>query len=136
MKRLAASLCFALLAGSGAAAAAAEWAPDLQGIWVNPKGSVAVRTQDCGGRLCGYVVWVNAKAAADARESGLADPIGAEVLRDYRPGSDGAWHGMVYVPDMGRSFRSTLTALDPNDLRISGCLLGTLFCRSQTWHRR
>jgi uncharacterized protein (DUF2147 family) len=37
---------------------------------------------------------------------------------------------------MGRSFRSTLTEIDPNDLRISGCLLGNLLCRSQTWHRR
>jgi uncharacterized protein (DUF2147 family) len=135
MKRLVVSLCFALLSGSGAAAAAAR-APDLEGVWMNPKGSVAVRTQACGGRLCGYVVWIDAEAAADARESGVANPIGAEVLRDYRPGGDGAWHGMVYVLDMGRSFRSTLTKLDPNDLRISGCLLGNFFCRSQTWHRR
>jgi uncharacterized protein (DUF2147 family) len=86
--------------------------------------------------LCGYVVWLSARATADAKESGVAHPIGAEVLRGYRPGADGAWHGIVYVLDMGRSFHSTLTEVDPNDLRISGCLLGNLFCRSQTWHRR
>ena len=134
MKIVFALLGFALVAGSGAAAAAT--ATDLQGVWVNPKNSVAVRTQACGRRLCGYVVWLSAKATADAKESGVANPIGAEVLRDYRPGSDGAWHGIVYVLDMGRSFHSTLTELDPNDLKISGCLLGNFFCRSQTWHRR
>ncbi|MEA3034102.1 MAG: hypothetical protein QOH86_2118, partial [Sphingomonadales bacterium] len=117
-------------------AAAAAGASDLQGVWVNPKNSIAVRTQACGGRLCGYVVWLSAKATADAKESGVANPIGAEVLRGYRPGADGAWHGIVYVLDMGRSFRSTLTEVDPNDLRISGCWLGNLLCRSQTWHRR
>jgi len=132
MKALLASL--ALLVGT--AASAATSGPNLQGVWVNPKNSIAVRTEACGGRLCGYVVWLSAKATADAKESGVANPIGAEVLRDYRPGADGAWHGIVYVLDMGRSFRSTLTEVDPNDLRISGCLLGNLFCRSQTWHRR
>jgi uncharacterized protein (DUF2147 family) len=132
MKAVLASL--GLLLASGPAAAAS--APDLQGVWVNPKGSIAVKTEGCGSRLCGYVVWLNAKATADAKESGVERPIGAEVLRDYRPGADGAWHGIVYVLDMGRSFRSTLTEVDPNDLRISGCLLGNLICRSQTWHRR
>ncbi|MEA3039072.1 MAG: hypothetical protein QOE79_1585 [Sphingomonadales bacterium] len=134
MKAVLASLALALLGCANAAAAAS--APDLKGVWVNPKGSIAVRTEACGGRLCGYVVWLNAKATADAKESGVANPIGAEVLRDYRPGADGAWHGIVYVLDMGRSFRSTLTEVDPNDLRISGCLLGNFLCRSQTWHRR
>jgi uncharacterized protein (DUF2147 family) len=134
MKALLASLALALLGCANAAAAAS--APDLKGVWVNPKGSIAVRTEACGKGLCGYVVWLSAKATADAKESGVANPIGAEVLRGYRPGADGAWHGMVYVLDMGRSFHSTLTEVDPDDLKISGCLLGNLLCRSQTWHRR
>jgi uncharacterized protein (DUF2147 family) len=118
--------------GSAAAAAPAG----IEGLWMNPKGSVAVRTRPCGDKLCGFIVWVNAAAAADAKESGVARPVGTEVLRDYVPEARGSWRGTLYVPDMGRSFRGTLTALDPNDLRVTGCLIGGFICRSQTWHRR
>jgi uncharacterized protein (DUF2147 family) len=109
---------------------------DISGVWLNPKGSVAVQTEACGRKLCGRIVWVNAEAAADARESGIANPIDTQVLREYRSDGQGNWHGMVYVPDMGRTFHSTIVALGPNQLRISGCLLGNFICKSQIWRRR
>ena len=39
----------------------------MEGIWLNPKGTVAVRTQACAARLCGTIVWVSAVALADAK---------------------------------------------------------------------
>ena len=123
-----------LILATRAAGAAAPGG--VEGVWLNPKGSVAVRTQPCGRKLCGFIVWVSGEAARDAKESGVARPVGTEVLRDYVPASHGSWRGTVYVPDMGRSFHSTLTELDPNDLQVTGCLLGNFICRSQTWHRR
>jgi uncharacterized protein (DUF2147 family) len=123
----------ALLASSPTAAAARA---DLSGIWLNPKGTVAVQTQACSGRLCGRIVWVSASARADAKESGIDNPIGIELLKDYRRADDGTWHGLVYVPDMGRTFHSTIVALAPDRLKISGCLLGNFICKSQIWRRR
>ena len=108
----------------------------MEGVWLNPKGSVAVQTLSCAGRLCGKIVWVSAVALADARESGIDNPVGIELLKDYRRSGDGTWHGMVYVPDMGRSFRSTIVALAPDRLKISGCLIGNFICKSQIWRRR
>ena len=130
---VAALACLSLAAASPAPAAARA---DLSGIWLNPKGSVAVQTQSCSGRLCGRIVWVSASALADAKESGIANPIGIELLKDYRRSNDGTWHGLVYVPDMGRSFHSTIVALAPDRLKISGCLLGNFICKSQIWRRR
>ena len=124
------------LFGLSSTLAAAPAHATIDGIWVNPKGSVAVQTQGCAGRLCGRIVWVNADALADAKESGIANPIGIELLRDYRRASDGSWHGMVYVPDMGRTFHSTIVALAPDRLKISGCLIGSFLCKSQIWRRR
>ena len=128
--------CLSLFAAWPAAAAARPDLSGLNGIWLNPKGSVAVQTQACSGRLCGRIVWVSASALADAHESGIANPIGIELLRDYRRSGDGTWHGLVYVPDMGRSFHSTIVALAPDRLKISGCLLGSFICKSQIWRRR
>ena len=130
--RFAALALFGLCASLPAAAAHAT----MEGVWLNPKGTVAVQTQACSGRLCGRIVWVSAVALADAKESGIDNPIGIELLKDYRRSGDGIWHGMVYVPDMGRSFHSTIVALAPDRLKISGCLLGNFICKSQIWRRR
>jgi uncharacterized protein (DUF2147 family) len=36
---------------------------------------------------------------------------------------------------MGRTFYSTITRLNPQALKISGCILGGLICKAQVWHR-
>ncbi|MDB5672831.1 MAG: hypothetical protein JWO25_3790 [Alphaproteobacteria bacterium] len=108
---------------------------ELGGTWINPHNSVAVRTGRCGDAVCGWIIWVNSEAAADARDSGVANPIGTEVLRDYRPAGDGSWRGTVFVVDMGRTFSSRIVAVGAGKLKISGCLLGTFLCKSQIWRR-
>jgi uncharacterized protein (DUF2147 family) len=124
-------------------AAVSSAAADVIGTWINPRGTVKVRTGDCahddagkaGGGLCGWVVWAAPKAEADARDSGVTRLIGTELLRGYRSTGRGLYKGEVYVPDMGRTFYSTIEQRGANDLKISGCILGGLICRSQDWHR-
>jgi len=132
---LLALLAFGGVAVAAPAALAPGLPPELSGTWLNPHRSVAVRTGRCGALLCGWIVWVTAEAAQDARDGGVANPVGTEVLRDYRPGSDGRWRGTVYVVDLGRSFSSALEPLGDGRLKISGCLVGGLICKSQIWRR-
>jgi uncharacterized protein (DUF2147 family) len=108
---------------------------DVSGVWINPHNTVAVRAARCGERLCGWIVWLDAQAAKDARNGGVLHPLGTEVLRDYRPAGDGRWRGSVFVLDMGRSFSSSLEPAGPSRLKVSGCLVGGFLCRSQIWHR-
>jgi uncharacterized protein (DUF2147 family) len=105
------------------------------GRWINPRGSVVVETGSCGNDLCGKVSWASAEAKQDASAAGINPLIGIELLQDYSRAQNGIWHGRVYVPDMRRTFQSTISVQDPKDLRISGCLLGGLVCKSQIWHR-
>lgn len=127
----------ALIATSiGVSSAAPRPEPDpIIGTWVNPRGSVAVRTGDCNGHLCGWVSWANAEALADARDGGIANLVGTELLHDYASTGSGLWHGTVFVPDMGRSFYSTIQPQGQTALKISGCILGGLICKSQVWRR-
>ena len=106
-------------------------APD--GLWLNPAGTVAVRVAFCGTRLCGWIAWAAPAARADAHEAGVERLTGTELLRDYRHREPGLWTGTVYVPDMGRGFPSTIWQVRPELLRIKGCLLDGLICRSQDW---
>lgn len=133
----AAIAALALLTGTGGAMAqsAPPVAQGVLGTWVNPHGTVKVRTGDCAGNLCGWVVWAAPKAEADARESGVNNLVGTELLRDYRRTAAGHYEGEVYVPDMGHTYYSTIVQRDDNSLRISGCILGGLICKSQDWRR-
>ena len=114
----------ALLLAAAAASAGTATQPSIEGIWHNPKNSVAVRTGACGNRLCGWVVRASDKAKADARNGGAPDLIGTALLRDYRHNGRNKYSGQVWIPDMGRAFGSTITVVDPNTLNVKGCLIG------------
>ena len=105
------------------------------GIWQNPKHTIAVQTALCGSSLCGTIVAAAPMAVADAQESGVLQLIGTSLLRDYHKAGSDCWRGIVFVPDMGRTFDSRLTVLSPNQVRISGCILRGLLCKSQIWTR-
>jgi len=130
-------LAMAMLGAVQATAQApvAAAAAGVVGTWVNPRGTVKVQTGACGDKLCGWVVWANAEAQQDAKDSGVARLIGTELLQDYHPTGHGKWQGRVYVPDMGQTFYSKIEQQGPNALKISGCILGGWICKSQVWQR-
>ena len=109
--------------------------PQTRTIWINPYNNVKVATGDCGGKLCGWVVWATPEAEQEARDGGVQQLVGTELLQNYRATGPGTWQGRVFVPDMGRTYYSTIRLLDPNSLKISGCILGGLICKSQVWRR-
>lgn len=124
----------AILAGP-ALASEAHAASDIAGFWMNPKHTLAVHTDTCGTDLCGRVAWASTKAEADGRDSGVPHLLGIELLENYRFRGKGVWQGTVFVPDMGRHFASEIDELSPNRLKVSGCILGGLLCKSQVWTR-
>ena len=129
---------FAALASLAFAAPtiAAETPAEQPGpLWLNPHNSVAVRTGPCGQKLCGWIVWASADAQADARDAGISRLVGTELLEDYQAKGRSSWAGRVFVPDMGRHFYSTIEAVSSNQLKIAGCILGGLICKSQVWTR-
>ncbi|WP_232307442.1 MULTISPECIES: DUF2147 domain-containing protein [Sphingobium] len=106
-----------------------------EGLWLGPHNNVAVRTGPCGDRLCGWVVWADREAQSDARDGGTMRLVGTELLEDYRADGKGQWRGTVFVPDMGRRFSSQISQLSPEQMRVKGCILGGLICKSQLWTR-
>jgi len=130
---LGALLAATLLIAATPAPAAVQ--PPIDGLWLNPKGSVAVRTGPCGSKLCGWVAWANAKATKDAQDSGIDRLIGTALLENYTVSGADQWQGTVFVPDMGHRFSSTIARIGPDALRIKGCLIGGFLCRAQVWRR-
>jgi uncharacterized protein (DUF2147 family) len=104
-------------------------------MWRNPKGSVQIDIRPCGSYACGFVVWANADAQADARKGGTENLIGLQLFRDLTADREGAWRGKVFVPDLGMTFSGTAQSTDGLRLKAKGCLLGRVLCKSQTWTR-
>ncbi len=125
--------CAALAAGMAMPLHAAE--DRSIGIWRNPQNSVHVRSAPCGDSMCGTVVWANDKAKADARRGGTDTLVGLELFRNFRKDKTGNWRGKVFVPDINKTFSGSIQVIDPNTLKGSGCLIGRVGCKSQTWTR-
>jgi uncharacterized protein (DUF2147 family) len=125
-----------MLSASGSVAATSALQPGAAvGTWVNPKGTVKVTTSACGKLLCGTVVSASPDAQAAAQKAGAPPLVGSKLLRDYRQTGKDKWQGKVFVPDRNASYYSTIKQLNANQLKISGCILGGLLCKSQVWTR-
>lgn len=120
-----------VLAGAPALAASGK----SFGVWSNPQGSVHVRAEPCGKRMCGVVVWANDKAKADAARGGVDELVGETLFRDFVSAGPDIWRGKVFVPDIGKTFSGTIKVVDEAHLEGKGCLVGRIGCKSQTWTR-
>lgn len=105
------------------------------GVWKNPSGSVQVRAEPCGDKMCGTVVWASDKAKADAAKGGTADLIGLQLFRGFVLEKPGVWRGKVFVPDIAKTFSGTVSVVNKDTLKGAGCLLGRFGCKSQLWTR-
>ncbi|MEY4953643.1 MAG: hypothetical protein RL299_2067 [Pseudomonadota bacterium] len=107
----------------------------VYGTWINPKRTVTVVTSACGQLLCGTIVSATPEVQAIAKKAGAPPLVGSKLLRDYRQTGKEKWQGKVFVPDRNASYYSTIKQLNANQLKISGCILGGLLCKSQIWTR-
>jgi uncharacterized protein (DUF2147 family) len=120
-------------------------AADAFGTWLTGDKEGQVRIVNCGGALCGNLVWLkepndpatgrpktdkhNADASKQSRPL-----LGVPVVLAMKPSGPGQWSGEVYNAEDGKTYSGSfaLTGSDTADLK--GCVLSIL-CKSQTWTR-
>lgn len=107
----------------------------IEGRWTNPGGSVTIAIASCGAALCGTVVAASDGAKADAARGGTANLIGAQLLTGFTAIGPTRWKGRLFVPDINKRPRATLQLTSPRQLKVSGCMVGRVVCRSQMWTR-
>ena len=117
-----------------ALAAASHPAGSIEGHWLNPQRTVLIRLSPCGEAMCGTVTWA-AEQAKEAARKGAEILVGARLLSNFRPNRNGQWRGVVFVPDLDLRVGGKIQVLDESRLKVSGCMLRGLACRSQVWTR-
>jgi uncharacterized protein (DUF2147 family) len=129
--KTAAALGAFVLAGSALAQAR-----DPSGTWLSQSGETRVRIARCGAVYCGTIT-------ASALPKDINNPdvanrdrklIGVQMITDMKPAGDG-FSGELYNIQDGKTYTGKLKLIDPMALQLSGCVLGGLICRSQTWTR-
>lgn len=124
-----------------AMASAAPAVADPAGVWTTPKARVKI--SDCGAGLCATVI--SLKEPNDANGEPKVDKnnpekskqtrpiVGISILSGMKPSGD-QWLGQIYNPEDGRTYKAYMTE-QGTDLKVQGCALGGLACKTQIWKR-
>lgn len=128
-----------LSAGSPAHAASAP-----EGVWQTDGGKARVRITACGDSVCATLVGLrkpNDKQGRPKTDRRNPDPakrsrpvIGLSLLSSMRPDGEG-WTGKFYNPDDGETYAGSLASGPNGTLRLKGCVLGGLLCKTQVLTR-
>jgi len=135
---------FAVLAVLLACAASAAPAP--QAVWLTEDGEGAVEIFDCGGSLCGRIVWQKSALRADGSpdiDDRNPDPAlrrrpicGLQIIGELTRSDPASWDGgWVYDPDSGKTYHVKLTIEGADTLRLRGYIGIPLLGESQLWRR-
>jgi uncharacterized protein (DUF2147 family) len=120
-------------------------AADAFGTWFTGDKESQVKIVNCGGALCGNLVWLkqpndpatgrpktdknNADASKQSRPL-----LGVPIVLAMKPSGPGQWSGQVYNASDGKTYTGSFTLTGPNTADLKGCVLSFL-CKSQTWTR-
>lgn len=124
-----------LLALSGLAIAFAPVtaaAKSLEGRWKN--GAMEIVIAPCGRSLCGRVVKASAQQQAKAHRGSGTHLLGARVIDNIEPSGPGRWDADVFVASRDVNARGTIEQINPDRLKVRGCVLAIL-CKTTHWDR-
>jgi uncharacterized protein (DUF2147 family) len=120
-------------------------AAEALGTWYTGDKESQVRIVNCGGALCGTLVWLKEpndpatgrpktdKHNADASKQNRP-LLGAPIVLAMKPNGPGQWNGEVYNAEDGKTYSGSFTLTGPDTADLKGCVL-TVLCKSQTWTR-
>ncbi len=129
-------------------AGAADAAKSPIGVWATQGAGSHVKIEDCGGKLCGSIIWLKEplnKEGKDKVDSENPDPslrtrklAGLALLSGFiQDQSDSnVWTGgKIYNPDDGKTYSCNLTLQDPKTLRVRGYVGLSFLGKTQIWSR-
>jgi uncharacterized protein (DUF2147 family) len=120
-------------------------AAEALGTWYTGDKESQVRIVNCGGALCGTLVWLKEpndpatgrpktdKHNADASKQNRP-LLGVPIVLGMKPNGSGQWSGEVYNAEDGKTYSGSFTLTGPDSADLKGCVLSIL-CKSQTWTR-
>jgi uncharacterized protein (DUF2147 family) len=126
---------FAALGALVLAGPAFAQAQDPTGTYLSESGETRVRIARCGSAYCGTIVAVQGEAKdVNNPEPGQRNRnlVGVQMISNIVPSGEG-FTGSLYNYKDGKTYTGKMSFKGGNAMQLSGCVLGGLICRSQTW---
>ncbi len=124
----------AMTAMGASGIAFADKADEAVGTWLRPKQGWHVQfamCEDNAEKLCGTVI---SGEGVDKLTGGPV--VGVKMLFDLEKSADGSkWVGAMYDPKGGGTYKGKVKIRKDGRVKMSGCLLGGLMCKSEKWTR-
>ncbi|MCA0425235.1 MAG: DUF2147 domain-containing protein [Proteobacteria bacterium] len=132
----------ALITGASLCVAESAMAQSPAGNWST--GKARVRIADCGGALCATITALNepndddGKPKLDKNNANTAlrgrKIVGISILSGMKPAGENSWKGSIYNPEDGKTYSANMS-LAGSSLKVQGCALGGIICKTQMWSR-
>jgi uncharacterized protein (DUF2147 family) len=140
------AFCLATIVAAAIAISGPARAADPMGTWYTADQDSKVRITNCGGALCGSLVWLKEpndpatgqpktdKNNADATKQSRP-LLGVQIVLAMKPsGTPDQWSGQVYNASDGKTYTGSFTMTGANTAELKGCVM-SIICKSQTWTR-
>jgi uncharacterized protein (DUF2147 family) len=144
--RSAHALCLATSVAAAIAASGPARAAEPMGTWYTADKESQVRIVNCGGALCGSLVWLKEpndpatgrpktdRNNADATKQNRP-LLGVQIVLGMKPsGTADQWTGQVYNASDGKTYSGSFTMTGANTAELKGCVMSVI-CKSQSWTR-
>jgi uncharacterized protein (DUF2147 family) len=121
-------------------------AADPFGTWLTEDQRGKIRIANCGGALCGTLVWMKEPIDPETHEPKLdknnkdaskqSRPLlNLPIVLGMKPTGDDKWEGQVYNAEDGNTYSGSFAMTGANSAVLKGCIMGGLLCKGQTWTR-
>lgn len=98
------------------------------GLWIDDTGRAAIEITDCGGKLCGSMVWF--KNPKDNEGCNM------QIIGDVKPVSGGKWDkGWIRDPENDSKYDVEIAPGGEGKLKVTGYLGTKLFGKTLVWTR-
>lgn len=105
----------------------------IEGHWKNPSGTAIIEIEPCASAFCGKVVWASERGQREAAK-GAPRVVGTIVLTGLKAERN-RWTGTLFIPDDDIHVSAKLELVSEHKLKLTGCGLMGLICRTQLWTR-
>jgi uncharacterized protein (DUF2147 family) len=111
---------------------------DATGEWLVAERTARISIADCGGAMWGVVSWEADPGGVDDKNPDTAKrgrpTLGMPILLGMKERGANQWVGQIYNSDNGKTYSGGLTLINPDLLRVRGCIF-LILCGGENWTR-
>lgn len=101
------------------------YAASPNGSWYRPKTGGVISVFNCGGGL-----------GMKVKSSKSAKKVGKTIMCGAKKTGANKWKGNIKNLDDGNTYTGYVTLTGASSLKLQGCALGGLICKTENWSRR